>query len=178
MLFTRLFLATVLIAGCTTPGKVEVLDDDGFASKGKTADGVVGVNDKGQAVLKTEKDASVELQSQQMANYSLRERLGLEIQDLQRCHEEMAGLKGAGAADAAPEIDIPEDVGPDEQIGLNDGGELKVRRTELFTERLASERKRGSKLDQLLKKAKKLNEGCQATMRVEKLRHPAGTTSP
>lgn len=174
MMTRRIVLAaTLLLAGCTTPGKVEELDDDGFKTKGKTAEGLVGVNDSGQAVIKTERDASVELQSQQMANYSLRERLGLEVQDLQRCHEDIAGLRGAGAAEAAPDIDIPEDEGADEQIGLNDGGELKVRRTEIFTARLETERKRGTQLDALYKKAKKLNDKCQGELRLEKTRHPA-----
>lgn len=178
MSLSRVVLAAALLSSCTTPGKVEQLDDDGFKSKGKTADGVVGVNDNGQAVLKTEKDASVELQSQQMANYSLRERLGLEVQDMQRCHEDMASLKDGPAAEAAPDIDIPEDLATEEQIGLTDTGELKVRHTEIFTERLAAERKRGAKLDALFKKAKKLNDQCQGELRIVRAKHPAGGTPP
>lgn len=160
------FIFMLLTTACTTPGKVETLDDDGFEKKGKTAEGVVGVNDSGQAVIKTERQADVELQSQQMANYSMRERLGWEMADLKRCHEDAATLSDGDAVKSAPTIDIPDDVAADEKVGLSKEGELKVVGEELYTEKLKEERSRGTKLYELLKKAKRLNEECQSDLRI------------
>jgi hypothetical protein len=168
----RLLLVGALLAtACTTPGKVETFEDDGFVEKGKTADSLVGVNDKGQAVINTEKHADVELQSQQMANYSMRERLGWELADLQRCHEDASALGGGAAVPAPPDIDIPDNEPENEKIGLTESGELKVKTQEIYETRLKDERTRGEKLWELLKKAKKLNEACQSELRVARARH-------
>ena len=152
----------------TTEGTVEEIDTD-LESKGQVGLSKVGVNDDGQAIIQTETAADDELRIQQWKNKQLEDDLNDHHFQLKRCREDSADprLGGSGELTEIPDVDgmksakeIKEDIG----IDKNDGS-LKVVKKELYTKRLASERKFETSLNGMLKTMKTYREACERKMR-------------
>jgi len=164
-------LCASLLPACTKD-KVEDVDTK-LDVKGKTSDETIGLNDKDQVIIQTEQTADVELQSQEMANYNLRERLSWSINDLKECRASLADprLGGSGESEPIPEVDSIEIDNPGEKFGKDEDGQLKLVKRELYTQRLKNERERGAKLAALLKMVKGHNDRCQQELRTAKIKH-------
>ena len=164
-------LTASLLPACTHDQVQDV--DTKLDVKGKTADETIGLNDDKQVIVQTEQSADVELQSQEMANYNLRERLSWAINDLKECRVSLADprLGGSGETAPIPEVDSIETDNPEEKFGMDEQGNLKLVKKELYTQRLKNERVRGEKLAALLKMVKGHNDHCQQELRTARIKH-------
>jgi hypothetical protein len=165
----RLFAlaATLLALACTNENEVKELESEPLVSKGKTANGVVGVNSKNEAVIREERAATDELSIQQMSNSRLQEELDRELQLLKWCRRDIADprLNGSGKIQPIPAIDDMKPLSEvREEIGLDGEGDLKVVKEEYFNERLKTERKFETSLRSMLKVSKDHREDCEQKM--------------
>jgi hypothetical protein len=156
--FTKIFLAMLLLVGCSTPGQVRQIDDDKLIGKGNTLDGNVGLNSKNQVIIRSKKSAADELRVQDMVNMKLREDLDRDIFELKTCRQQRADrrLGGDGRVAKIPDVDgMRPAYEVREQLGLDKDGDLSVVQEQSFEERLKAERQ----YEQTLRTMSKTIEG-------------------
>lgn len=162
-------LTGAMAVGCSSKKDYKVKDvDTELNQQGNVGNNKVGINDKGEAVLQEEKEATVELQEILWSNADFERKLTTKQDDLKRCREDLADprLKGNGKITEIPEVDQMKYPGQvREELGLTKKGELKIVKKEYLLDRLEREKRYNDTLKQLNKMVDKYTSSCDAEMK-------------
>ena len=91
--------AGIMLASCvTTEHKVNEVDTK-LEEKGRTDNGKIGINDKGQAIIQTENTGAEELKMQQLVNEELETKLTNEYADLKRRRRDLTDPRLGGSGE-------------------------------------------------------------------------------
>jgi hypothetical protein len=157
---TALVLAGALApVGCASrePNVKEV--DTKLDSKGSTGTAVVGIDNKGDAILQEEKALSAEIRVALHVNENLRMNVRTEEHHLKSCWKSRARAT-TGEMPQLTDFDDAEAPAGTEEVGLV-GGDIKVVRKEDAVARLKTERRRQDALRAHLNNVKKQREKCE-----------------
>lgn len=169
-------VATMLITGCaTTEHTVKEIETKNITVKGRTLDGgSIAVTEKGQAIIQNEKSVQDELVIQEMVNSHLMDDVQREAFDLKQCRIDLANprLGGSGEMAASPAVDISETKnGIQEEMGINEDGDLKIVTREFLDQKLKSQRKFEITLRSMLKILKPQREECDRRLSYARIQH-------
>ena len=150
----HLFLACLLLAlapACSS-NKVKPVNDN-LDVKGKMGSQEIGLTDDKEAVIQDSVAVDDELRGLSWKNYEAERKLGSERDQLIACRTDLADprLGGNKKLEPIPELEMSKDLGKvQEQLGLNDNGQLKVVKKQNIEERLAKEKQYNESLNRML----------------------------
>jgi hypothetical protein len=159
-----LVLALLATACTTTEHVAGTLKETKLETKGRTFDGTIGINTKGQAVVQTEETVEDKIAVMALVNYSLSEKVHDEAWHLKDCRVKMANpqIGGSGEVAPIPSVDGLKPVSRvQEEMGLTEDGDLVVRTREFLDDRLKAEKKYQTSLQEMIKVLTPAREECE-----------------
>ena len=160
-----------LTAACASKDKVKQIDTT-IEEKGVVSGGVVGLNDKGEAIIQTQNRADQELRALIWQNNELEMNFRHEVSNLERCREEIADPRLGGNGDIVqiPEIDnMKPTTDLRKELGLVNGN-LMVVSKESLPQRLQSETTYQQSLEKMISQVTKHKKSCEFKMGVARSR--------
>lgn len=161
----KMLVLLVFLTACASKDKVKEIDVT-LEEKGTVKEGVIGLNDKGEAIIQTQTMADQELRGVIWQNNDLQMNLNHEISMLERCRQEIADPRLGGNGDIVeiPEIDgMKPTTDLKKELGLVDG-KLMVVTKESLPQRLQAERAYGEALEKMETQVKKHRKNCEFKM--------------
>jgi hypothetical protein len=166
MRYSLILMAFLAQACASVPdhGLADVQTKD-IEVKGHTVDdGEIGIDGKGRAVVQVQKTVENELRVQDMVNTHLMDEARDQMWHLKDCRERTAdpALGGSGNVEPLPdEVSLARASVQIEQMGLDEGGEIKLVTREFLDKRLASERQLEGTIRAVIKVATPMREECE-----------------
>lgn len=162
-LILEMALLAFFSSGCSSVQKVAHIKTE-LEVKSQSSLHMIGIDEKGQAIIQREVDADNKLRDLRWNIYDLEQKIQAGHSDLERCRVELADprLGGGGNIIDIPEVDTAKDTSSlKEEFGLTENGELKVVQKQLFVDKLSSERKYIAALNNLWGTLSKHKKQCE-----------------
>lgn len=142
--------------------------DDPIDVKGQiSSDRKVGIDDDGKVVIERKSNADDRLRILEMKNNRQKDELDMEMNRLERCRRDVAHprLGGSGKYRDLPEVDdFDADTLENDELQMNEDGELKMVGRQGFMDKFKAEKKRGESIKSMYKTVLSYRKKCELDM--------------
>lgn len=160
-----LVIIAIQLVGCaTTEHTVSDIETKTGELKGTTSNGKILITEKHQLIVQEEKSVEDEIRIQDMVNTHFHDDLGYETSALTACRVSSADPAIGGSGEVTPlpkNISLVPTLDVDEQMGLNEDGDLKIVRRTYLDQHLAAMRKLQVTMEHMIDTVKPMREECE-----------------